>query len=180
LKKQSKPKSVKKWKISTREQLIKQYARKGYSANRIQKKLQKQKLGMRRAVLLAKVREYKRVPKRQVKRKEKPPVKVEKKPEIEKLNFLYDLRIRVAYISKKPNHTRVGSIACIIISKEPLTNDRIINICVDYLINNYGKETWAKYVPPNKHTLIYIHSDYTKEQIFGNYEVRSFKFEEVR
>lgn len=39
---------------------VKSYVRKGYSANRIQKRLQKRHLGMRRTVLLTYVREFRR------------------------------------------------------------------------------------------------------------------------
>jgi len=45
--------------VKRRERLIKRYVRLGYSANRIQKELQKRGLGMRRQTLLARVREVK-------------------------------------------------------------------------------------------------------------------------
>lgn len=47
-----------------RERLIREYVAEGYSANMIQRELQKKGLGLRRKVLLAKIREVKGVPKK--------------------------------------------------------------------------------------------------------------------
>jgi hypothetical protein len=51
-----------------RERLIKRYVAEGYSANKIQKELHKQGLGIRRKILLAKIRRIKGVPKRKFRR----------------------------------------------------------------------------------------------------------------
>jgi hypothetical protein len=58
-----------------REKAIRTYVRKGYSANKIQKKLQKQGLGTRRKDFLAKVRRIKRVKGRVVEREKYVPRK---------------------------------------------------------------------------------------------------------
>lgn len=47
-----------------RKKLIREYVKRGYSANKIQKELQKRGLGMRRKELLAKVREVKGISKK--------------------------------------------------------------------------------------------------------------------
>lgn len=88
-----KPQPKRKW-------LIKYYVKQGYSANKIQKELQKRKMGIRRQKLLEIVRKYKKKPKkpkaykyipkkyRKIKKPPvKPPVKVKPKKKLHRFEY---------------------------------------------------------------------------------------------
>lgn len=148
--------------------LIKEYSRKGYSANKIQKLLQKRHLGIRRATIQEKVRRYKHL------KKKKPTTKPKPKPrpsrEKRNLKFLYDVRYRIAYISRKAGHNRHGAITAKILSRTKLSTEEIYYALLSRVSN---LDDWVAYVSPSHHDVIYSYSSIVKtDKPDGFYNVK--------
>lgn len=94
-----------------------------------------------------------------------------------RLNLDYDIRFKIAYESKKPNHSRWGAIAGRIISTFQMDDHELINHLIEEVQST--KETWLNYAGYNKVFDIHIYSKFTTEQIPWDYKIVRVIFEDL-
>jgi len=91
--------------------------------------------------------------------------------------FYYDARIRVMYISKKPNKSRAGAIAIRIKSRYRLSYREIYNIALE---EAQKRDNWVTYVQPNRVRFLHLFEEPTIIDFSEDYIVDEFDFEDLR